>query len=985
MRPNKYLQWLIALVVTAITTNIISAQGITDGGWPMVDPKLDDASKPWCYFTHPVTCIGMPWQPDPIGIQVTPEGNIYTGRAELCLFWGENDTPLACRQRQFLDGYIPVVSDNWTDGSLRYEYEVFGALLPSDSENKNTAIFAKLVVRNAGNKPVTAKAAAAFRQCGIGHRERNAGFNAKWEYEIKDDALLRSGETVGLYTTPDSWDAANGEAYTKPFIGTELGVSPRTEVGIARYTQKLAPGESMTLIFKLPRVPTSDATYLAELKAADYTQSRARVIDYWNNAVTRFSFIRTPGEPKLAESHRATAVHVMLATRTYNGRKTQTDGLPYPDLFLTPVYDYALLYNSFGLKDFLQPNFQNFVDRQQKDGLFVDIALSHGQKIFCGHGQPMAAITDHIVNSRNIDLGKKFFPAIKRGVECIMHDSNTQPHGLMRPSIPYDNEMIKGQYTCHNYWALIALRSAINMARLLGENDTAATWLKFHDRYEKLVLKAVRDSAHADGYVPTGLYKFITGPAARAGFAEFRTDQDWENEMLLWPTELVQPGDPLVSGTLKRLHATKYREGIMTYRNGQHLHQYMTSRAANQSILNGDPQQALIDTYHAMMHSGSAYESFENMIRPWTDRDVEFCPPPHAWGCSTYNGLIRNLFVAEFGGRGGLEPQNRDILLFNAVSPAWLVNGQPLGIEKAPTSFGLVTALMTPRNDGADVSIKTDLFQQPRSLVVRIPYFVNLKSFTTDAKRSNKDGNVIHLSPDATKLALEWTLNPDADKNLFQNTLLAYRTEPGFWPGKRSEMPPIPKGFLTDGEKAHPTQPLSYKLILAAWKTEYARRFAEHVSKNGKVKTYHPTAMQDPAERSKSVLVKIKNLAAEKGVKVTCSPGSTNPQFANDGEINNAEYWEGDWYQIDFGKSVNISTINVVPLHKDKRAYKFIVKTSMDGKNWDVHIDKRDNKESFGARGCEESFQLTPMRYIRVEMFGSNLNPGSHLVELIAK
>ena len=104
--------------------------------------------------------------------------------------------------------------------------------------------------------------------------------------------------------------------------------------------------------------------------------------------------------------------------------------------------------------------------------------------------------------------------------------------------------------------------------------------------------------------------------------------------MLLWPTELVPPGDPLVAGTLKRLHATKYREGIMTYRNGQHLHQYITTRGSNQSTANGEPRQALIDTYHALLHSGSASESFENMIRPWTDRDVEFCPPPHAWGCS---------------------------------------------------------------------------------------------------------------------------------------------------------------------------------------------------------------------------------------------------------------------------------------------------------------------------------------------------------------
>ena len=238
-------------------------------------------------------------------------------------------------------------------------------------------------------------------------------------------------------------------------------------------------------------------------------------------------------------------------------------------------------------------------------------------------------------------------------MELIRRDHETQPHGLMRPSTAFDAEMIKGQYTSHNYFALTGLRSAIRLARFLGEDGMAADWLKLHDSFERALLKAVRESAAPDGYVPTGLYDFITGQAARGGFDEYRTDQDWENVAILWPTELVPPGDPLVAGTLKRLHETKYREGIMTYRNGQHLHQYITTRGSNQSTANGDAQQALIDTYHELLHSGSANESFENMIRPWTDRDVEFCPPPHVWGCANTHNAIRNLFLLEQGGRGG--------------------------------------------------------------------------------------------------------------------------------------------------------------------------------------------------------------------------------------------------------------------------------------------------------------------------------------------
>ena len=48
---------------------------------------IDDPAKPWSYFVHPVTCIGMPLQTARTGIQVTPEGTVFTGEHELALFF----------------------------------------------------------------------------------------------------------------------------------------------------------------------------------------------------------------------------------------------------------------------------------------------------------------------------------------------------------------------------------------------------------------------------------------------------------------------------------------------------------------------------------------------------------------------------------------------------------------------------------------------------------------------------------------------------------------------------------------------------------------------------------------------------------------------------------------------------------------------------------------------------------------------------------
>lgn len=985
------MQKLIHLTTAALALAALpglAGPGITDAGFPMVDPKLDDPAKPWCYFTHPISCIGMPWMPE--AIQVTPEGNLFTGTAEFCLFWGADRKPMASRQRHFAEGYIPIVQDRWSEGALTYDWEAFGAILEGFDE-ANTLQFIKLTIRNTGTEVAPAQVVAAIRQNGGPRREHAGGFNPNWRYEIKENQLWRDGSLVCAYTVPERWEAANGVPYDKPFSGRELGLSPRSETGLAVYRRELKPGEAMELVFKMPRVPTKDPNYLTALTAADYSGYRKKTVDYWTTALTKNSVIHTPGEPLVEQAHRATAAHVMLGTRTRGGKRTQTDGLPYPDLFISAIYDYGQLYENFGLGDFIMANFPHCQARQQPNGLFVDIAVSHGAKIHCAHGQTTAYISDHIVNTRNAELGRQMFPNIQKAVELIREEHKTQPHGLMSPAHPYDNEMIKGQWTSHNYWTLIGLRSAIRLAGFLGEKEVAADWLALYNDYEQTVLKAVRESAAPDGYVPTGLYGFVTGPAARSGFDEYRTDQDWENEMLLWPTELVAPGDPLVAGTLKRLRDTKFREGIMTYRNGQHLHQYITTRAINQFTANGQPQEALVDMYQALLHSGGAYESFENMIRPWTDRDVEFCPPPHAWGCCNSCNTIRNLFVIEQGGRGGLEAEQRDLMLLNAVSPAWLKDGEALGIEKAPTSFGLVTILMTPRPGGADVALKTDFHTRPHTLVVRIPYFVKLDSFKSDAKEAVRAGDVIRLSPDATKLALEWTLNPGADKDLFQKLLLRHRREVGHWQGKRSEVPKAPPGFLSETEQAHPTEPLSFALILSAWKTEYARRFAEHVKAGGNVKKYESVPIQ-PAEERKMILQKRDAESLTTGRPATCSSATKDhpAELANDGELAEIGYWESTeakpWWQVDLGEGKQISMVRVVPYYRDpNRYYQFVVKTSVDGKKWETFLDLSDNTKHLGKDGASYTGQPTPVRYLRVEMLKNSANEGKHLVEVIAR
>ena len=158
---------------------------------PMLDPATDKADRPWCYLAKSTTVIGMPEQPDVT--QVTFDGALFTRNAELCFFYGEKDRPLLARQKQWLDGWIPVVQYAWCDGQIDYDIEMFA--VPLEGENvDNTVNFVQLRMRNAGKQPAAGRFAAALRHNGGDYRYGGSPFSPQWRYEMTDNAVVRDGK-----------------------------------------------------------------------------------------------------------------------------------------------------------------------------------------------------------------------------------------------------------------------------------------------------------------------------------------------------------------------------------------------------------------------------------------------------------------------------------------------------------------------------------------------------------------------------------------------------------------------------------------------------------------------------------------------------------------------------------------------------------------------------------------------------------------------
>lgn len=810
----------------------ISGNGITETR--MIDPGIDDPDKPWCYLQNSTTVIGVPYMPD--AVQVTYDGAIYTRNAELCFFYGDSLKPVMQRQKRWYEGWIPIVEYSWKSQKIKYEIEMFGFPLKGESE-RNTLQFVRVKMTNEDTKPSRAHFTVATRSTGEKDRFGSSIFSFNWIYEINHHNIIRNGKLVYNYSGKGQFESIYGKKYINPFKASDLDIKKNTAVCLVNYSPLLVPGQSVQYVFKMPRIPvdTSDKVFIQKLEQADYNQYRAKTINYWKSLMKGGSTFEIP-ERRVNDALKASLVQMMLATREREGKRFMTDGLPYPNLFLASFVQHEEAFDYFGFKEYVDQSLPYVYKKQDNSGLFYDDALTHGKKLGVSQGQTVQMLCEHYFLTRDKQYMDTAYLRIKAAVawieNAVMHDK----YHLMPPVWPYDAEMIGGHYTSSNLWVLLAVRSAIRIARDLGKSEDAEEWIKFEKFYKASLIKAIDTTFKRKGYITPGLYKYTIGEAARKGFPDWQTNQNWENMMLVAPSELLSPDNVIVDSTLNHIRRNRYREGIMTYR--IYLHQYITINMMDQELAMGDSKDALVDLYNVLLHLGSTYEGFENLVYPWQDRRVNpDCPTPHAWASSKLVCFLRDMLVREYGGSAGLEEKKRSLYLFSLISPEWCKNGQQVAIHDARTEMGTVSASMRFTLRGATVTIDPEFHATPYKIVITIPWFVHLTGFESDASEVERKGRLLFFSPDVREINLTWEVDKNADQGTFTDILKRYRSESTLTIVKNKEVITPHNPYLLREEKNYPPEPLSFDLVKKAFMHEYRMRFKAFKDSGGRIDT----------------------------------------------------------------------------------------------------------------------------------------------------
>ena len=466
---------------------------------PMFDPVIDRADQEWCYAAQSTTVIGKPFVPAPV--QITYDGAVYTRYAELAFFYGKTLKPVMARAKTFLDGWIPVVGYGWKDAGVDYRLEIFSTELP-ELGRANLVQLAQLTMTNSGASPVEGVVAGAIRGS-AGHFRLGKPLEPvtpATRFSVGDGRLIRNGKLIYMSTPGAETYAVAGAPCKGDYTASDHHITNRVATGLSVYRRRLKPGETFRAVFKMPRVPLTKAEDIARLSAAEYKLQRDQTAGFWKNVFGDFE-IDIP-EKRVNDSYRASMVHLILATRSQNGRRRQGSGLPYDALFLNDYIDMLLAYDTAGLHALSEPNVDWLLGKQHSSGMFIDVHNRGNDTIVTSHGQGLFALAHHLVMTRDKAYGRKVYPAIRKGAEFIVKDHRTHnKYGLIRPSIPYDAPMVTGYHTCHNLFALLALRTSIRAARILGKTDDAKAWSHAEATYRSAIIKAIDHICQKEGYI----------------------------------------------------------------------------------------------------------------------------------------------------------------------------------------------------------------------------------------------------------------------------------------------------------------------------------------------------------------------------------------------------------------------------------------------------------------------------------------------------
>jgi hypothetical protein len=528
--------------------------------------------------------------------------------------------------------------------------------------------------------------------------------------------FLQYGETVAAHTIKTYW-------LKVPPIHRRESVSMGY---IAHAFRDVLPGEA---------VPPFPADRVAALKAADPVAAEKRVADFWDGFFAKAAQFDLP-DPVLNDIYLS-----RLATRAILDIPI-TEDVVYNACSPFFYFDHAYRDQSYvefandlaGLHDraarVLRAYCMDVKDVKQRgpisfDGKPLQLGMLEsglwntrpGQ--FDTQGQNIWALVEHYKLSGDRQwLAQTAYPYVRRAALWLVNsrekhkqevkDPRDPRYGLIEPGGMEVMEVGKGMHMYYmNAFAILGLREAADAAQSLGKADDhqlfAAQAAELTESLHKSFAATFKRNGLYEGQLWFGVEPEGVG---MYGF--------WAHCCLLWPCRALDPHDPMLSGTWRKMEqmSQAWGGGLFSEAQGGYW-PYIGVDWALSYILRGEPDRTLdyfcayVDKAGGTLSWGEGY----SYVMAGGDQ-------PHFWADGQYVNLFRHLFVMEDGST---------LLVTPALFRRWHQGDKPVIVRGLPTHFGDVDLRIqpTPKGDQLSYTIKItprgDQKQRELSRIVLYP------------------------------------------------------------------------------------------------------------------------------------------------------------------------------------------------------------------------------------------------------------------------
>ncbi|HPF37956.1 MAG TPA: PA14 domain-containing protein [Phycisphaerae bacterium] len=734
-----------------------------------------ELEAPFSYFLKSSDVVGFPNCPE--GFQLINDGTLISSFGRIAFEIGDPPRPFDARQKTLLQGWLPAPQWSVRRGGIEYDFLVWGA--PANFDPREDLIaYVQVDITNPGDIPARAGLRVTFSPiegdvprwpCVDWYRER---FMAPTKSSLRasnlrfDDSVLYCDSHAVLFS-----DATRGTSDTP---------------GASDYAFDLAPMSGRRLIFRIPYVPIASAhdETITRIATKDVEELFRGVVAHWNGALDGAMRVDLP-EDKVVETLRTSLAYILIARdvdETGGGYVQKVNEFQYDHVYPRDSAYLARVLNMWGLHGVAEGNLESFLNRDASGAITGIHRYPHHPDDW---GQSLWALGAHVRANADVELATRLTAAISLHLDDFERSVKSDPKGLWPVAAPYDNELINGHYTGHNFWALLGLREAEYMARQAGDDALAMRARTLHDDFRKVVMRRLEElTSQTEGYIPPGMDDPMAG-------------YDWANASGgVYPFGVLEPTHPWARATTRTAREYKWREGISTYgpnawalkqraREGAdaapgYLHHYQTYNVTEALLAMGEQEEVIEDLYSILAHTSSTHAGFEFTILPWNDRDPKGNYPPHGWFAARTCELVRNMLVREVGDQ---------LHLASALSPRWLRDGDRVGVENAPTDFGRVSYQLDVTNEGAVLRFRPSWRSAPEKVVFHLPWFIELEEARTDKGVVDSKEGVLELPSEPFELQMKWKSLPHAD--------LSYERAVHLWLDKAySPRPETDRGFL---------------------------------------------------------------------------------------------------------------------------------------------------------------------------------------------